>query len=98
MFALAFESLFKLVAFLVIGAVAALEVFGSWPGISRWSQLALEPQFQTPPLQPVQWFSLLLMFVSAPLVLPHLFQLLFRETSICRGCAWPAGPCPSICC
>jgi signal transduction histidine kinase/Na+/proline symporter len=81
MFALAFESLFKLVAFLIIGAVAALEVFGSWQNIGQWTQVALSPETRVPPLRSVQWFSLLLMFISAPLVLPHLFQLLFRETS-----------------
>lgn len=81
-FALAFESLFKLVAMLVIGGAALLEVFGGWP---EWSRLTLPlPDHlteATPPLQPVQWFSLLLMFLSAPLVLPHLFQLLFRENT-----------------
>jgi len=81
LFALAFASLFKLLALLIIGAVAALEVFGSWQGLSQWPEIAVQRDSQLPPLQPVQWFSLLLMFLSAPLVLPHLFQLLFRESS-----------------
>ncbi|MHA7880414.1 MAG: ATP-binding protein [Saccharospirillum sp.] len=81
-FALAVESLFKLVALLVLGAVAVFELLDRW-GQDAFLPGAVPPEFilATPPLQPVQWFSLLLMFISAPLVLPHLFQLLFRENA-----------------
>lgn len=81
-FALAFESIFKLVILLVLGAVALNEVFDTWTEALHWPD-HLTPTLNTltPKLQPVQWFSLLLMFLAAPLVLPHLFQLLFRENS-----------------
>lgn len=81
-FALAFESLFKLVALLVLGGVALFELMDNW-GMDVVNFNPVPPDFvlATPTLQPVQWFSLLLMFISAPLVLPHLFQLLFRENA-----------------
>ncbi|GGX45693.1 sensor histidine kinase [Saccharospirillum salsuginis] len=81
-FALAFESLFKLVALLILGGAALIEVFGGWPELNQLTIPLPEHLTEaTPDLMPVQWFSLLLMFLSAPLVLPHLFQLLFRENT-----------------
>lgn len=79
-FALAFESAFKLIVLLVLGAVALSHLFGGWSDLLDWPA-SLPVNRAIEPLQPVQWFSLLLIFIAAPLVLPHLFQLLFRENS-----------------
>ena len=79
-FALAFESAFKLIVLLVLGAVALSQLVGGWAPLLEWpSSLPVNRAIED--LQPVQWFSLLLMFIAAPLVLPHLFQLLFRENT-----------------
>lgn len=81
-FALAVEALFKLIVFLIIGALAVFKVGGGIEDLQSWlattpSQLhRLDQPFST-----TQWYSLLLLFVSAPLVLPHLFQILFRENA-----------------
>ncbi len=81
-FALAFEALFKLLVFLLIGAVAVFKIGGGIGEMQEWVRTA-PANFSSinPDLKPTQWFSLLLLFVSAPLVLPHLFQILFRENS-----------------
>jgi signal transduction histidine kinase/Na+/proline symporter len=81
-FALAIESLFKLVVFVIIGLVAYFKIGGGVSEMQEWIRTA-PSNFSTinPELRPAQWFSLVLLFVSAPLVLPHLFQILFRENS-----------------
>ena len=81
-FALAVEALFKLIVFLVIGLIAVFKIGGGVSEMQQWV-LTAPANFSSinPELKPTQWFSLLLLFISAPLVLPHLFQILFRENS-----------------
>lgn len=80
--ALAIESLFKLIAFLTIGWFALFEIGGGFSELQTWlSESPVGMATIASPVQPAQWFSLLLLFSSAPLVLPHLFQILFRENS-----------------
>lgn len=80
-FALAVESLFKLVVFLLLGYIALTSVNGGL-NMQQWIELSPEnPNPLSSPLTPVHWFALLLIFFTAPLVLPHLFQILFRENT-----------------
>jgi len=81
-FALAVEALFKLTIFLVIGGIAIYKIGGGFESMQDWVRTA-PANFRTlnPDLKPTQWLSLLLLFITAPLVLPHLFQILFRENS-----------------
>lgn len=82
LFALAIESLFKLVVFLVIGGIAWYSL-GSQPDlVDIW--LHFSPLYKTnfnTDIALHHWLSLLLIFSVAPVVLPHLFQILFRENS-----------------
>lgn len=82
LFALAIESGFKLFVFLFIGAIAVFKVNGGIGDMQNWVRTA-PANFSNinPELMPTQWFALLLLFLCAPLVLPHLFQILFRENS-----------------
>ena len=81
-FALAVESLFKLLLFLCLGYLALFPINGGFDVLNTW--LELSPAIGNPlslPLAPTHWFSLLLIFFAGPLVLPHLFQILFRENT-----------------
>lgn len=82
LFALALEAGFKLFVFLLIGALAVFKIGGGIGPMHQWVSTA-PANFSNinPDLMPTQWFALLLLFFSAPLVLPHLFQILFRENS-----------------
>ena len=82
LFALAVEALFKLGIFLAIGYMAVTRLNGGFGEIENWMRSA-PINFHTfnPELKVSQWASLILLFVSAPLVLPHLFQILFRENT-----------------
>lgn len=80
-FALAIEALVKLVIFLCIGSIAIGEIGGGLGPMQEWVQSAPPNLIHNHFLEPAQWFSLLLLFITAPLVLPHLFQILFRESS-----------------
>lgn len=82
LFALALESGFKLLIFLIIGLVAIFQISGGIGDMQHWVRTA-PANFSNinPAMMPTQWFALLLLFFSAPLVLPHLFQILFRENS-----------------
>lgn len=81
LFALGTEAIIKLLIFLIIGALALFQISGGFPDLQRWLVTAptnfsnLNPQIQAS-----QWFALVLMFIAAPLALPHLFQILFRES------------------
>jgi signal transduction histidine kinase/Na+/proline symporter len=80
-FALAIEALIKLVILLIIGAIAIGKIGGGIGSMQEWAHSAPDSLVQDKFLNPTQWFSLLLLFITAPLVLPHLFQILFRESS-----------------
>ncbi|TXR54216.1 sensor histidine kinase [Reinekea thalattae] len=80
-FALAIESAFKLVVLLIIGVVASSEIGGGLGSMQTWANSVDAELLPRAFMNPMQWFSLLLLFVIAPLVLPHLFQILFRESA-----------------
>ncbi|MBD2860009.1 PAS domain S-box protein [Spongiibacter sp. KMU-158] len=78
--ALAFESVIKLIALLVIGAVASYAIFGSWDSFRE--QFLDAPQSQLP--KQADQNSLRIMFISffgMALALPSAFQLLYAEES-----------------
>lgn len=80
MFAVAVESLFKVIAFLIIGIFAVTEVFGGLAPMEEWLATALNnlPE-ESQPLSIPSNLILMLMFMVAPLTMPHMFQILFRE-------------------
>lgn len=82
LFALAIEAGLKLFVFLVLGAFAVFSLNGGIADMQNWVRSApLNFSTLNPAMTVTQWFSLLLIFISAPLVLPHLFQILFRENT-----------------
>lgn len=80
-FAIAFESLIKLVIFLILGGIAVFGVFDGFDSIDTWlASGELTQSTFSGPLPTYSWIILMLMFLLAPLTMPHMFQVLFRET------------------
>jgi Na+/proline symporter/signal transduction histidine kinase len=78
--AIAFESMVKLVALLVIGLTALFGVFGGFSGLEQW--LADHPQALDRLYAPVRegpWATLLLLAFAAAFLLPRQFHMLFTE-------------------
>ena len=79
-FAIAFESLVKLVALSAVGLYAVYGVFGGPGGLENWlmeNQLALATLHS--PLQEGPWRTLLLVFFAAAIVMPHMYHMTFTE-------------------
>ncbi|OYT94725.1 MAG: ATPase, partial [Pseudomonas sp. PGPPP3] len=79
-FAIAFESLVKLVALACVGLYAVYGVFGSLGELESWlqqNQIALEALHT--PLQEGPWRTLLLMFFASAIVMPHMYHMAFTE-------------------
>lgn len=80
-FAIAFESLIKLVIFLILGAVALYVVFDGFDSLDLWlNEKDIQINSQGQILPGYSWTVLMVMFLLAPLTMPHMFQVLFRET------------------
>lgn len=80
LFAIAFESLVKLVAFLVLGGFTLYSVFGGFDGLEHWlteNSDTLANAIQ--PLENNQWRTLLLIFFATALTMPHIFHIIFTE-------------------
>ncbi|ODB88308.1 histidine kinase [Candidatus Thiodiazotropha endoloripes] len=78
--AIAFESMVKLVAMLVIGATALFGVFGGFGGLEQW--LADHPEALDKLYAPVRegpWATLILLAFAAAFLLPRQFHMLFTE-------------------
>lgn len=79
-FAIAFESLLKLVALCIIGGVALFGVFGGPEGLNIW---LTEHHHQLTSLQATlqegPWRTLLMVFFAAAVVMPHMFHMAFTE-------------------
>ncbi|MBV2091315.1 MAG: histidine kinase [Candidatus Thiodiazotropha sp. (ex Ctena orbiculata)] len=78
--AIAFESMVKLVAMLVIGATALFGVFGGFAGLEQW--LAEHPEALEKLYAPVRegpWATLILLAFAAAFLLPRQFHMLFTE-------------------
>ena len=78
--AIAFESVVKLVAFTTIGLVAVFHVFDGFAGLDSWLQNNRQViSLLNSPVQQDSTRSLLLIFFSAAVVMPHLFHMTFAE-------------------
>lgn len=79
-FAIAFESLVKLIALLAIGAYALFVVFDGPSDLEVWlsqnKDILSEMQI---PLQEGPWRTLLLLFFASAVVMPHMYHMIFTE-------------------
>jgi PAS domain S-box-containing protein len=77
---LAFESILKVIALAAVGLFAVYGVFGSLPKLQWW--LVLHPEnieaLHTP-IRPTAQHTLLLLFFSTAVAMPHVFHMGFRE-------------------
>lgn len=78
--AIAFESVVKLLAFLIISSYIVYTLFGGFHGLNSWlaNNKEVLTALQTP-LQEGPWRALLLCFFAATVVMPHMFHLTFTE-------------------
>lgn len=78
--AIAFESLVKLIAMLLVGLLALFQVFDGASGLQDW--LSRHPQAVTALYQPVQegpWSTLLFLSFCAAFLLPRQYHMIFSE-------------------
>jgi Na+/proline symporter/signal transduction histidine kinase len=78
--AIAFESMVKLLAMLIIGAAAIYQVFGGLGGLDQW--LNDNPQIVSLlnyPMREDSSRAMLLIFFSSAVAMPHLFHMIFAE-------------------
>lgn len=79
-FALAVESLFKLVILVVLGGFILWQIFMPLGGLQQWlvdnQQQIYNHQMA---LQDGPWRTLLLVFFAAAITMPHMFHMLFTE-------------------
>lgn len=79
-FAIAFESLVKLLALLGIGAYALFVVFDGPSGLDTW--LSHNPEILDNlrlPLEEGPWRILLLLFFASAIAMPHMYHMTFTE-------------------
>ncbi|SDR69293.1 Two-component sensor kinase CbrA [Halopseudomonas litoralis] len=79
-FAIAFESVVKLVCLSAVGLYALFVVFEGPAGLELWlshNQEALKTLHS--PLQEGPWRTLLLVFFAAAIVMPHMYHMAFTE-------------------
>lgn len=77
--ALATEAVFKLIAFLIIGAYAVWHVFGGMVPLNNW--LVSNPGASRAlydGMSPISWLAMLAMFALSPLLMPHVFLTIFK--------------------
>ncbi len=91
-FAIGLESIFKLVAFLIVALYAVYGVFGGFDELSNWltSQQILTTNTNSE-LSEGPSRSLLLMFFAAVIAMPHMFHILFTENDdarVLRAARW----------
>ncbi len=80
--AIAFESLIKLLALIMVGLFAVFGVFDGFDGLSKW--LAENPEALNKLQQPVRegpWTTLLLLSFAAAFLLPRQFHMIFVENN-----------------
>jgi PAS domain S-box-containing protein len=83
--AIAFESLVKLTALLVLFLTAVYSVFGGFQGLEQW--LINHPQISEKLAQPIRGDdgrALLLIFFAGAVCMPHLFHMAFAENTESR--------------
>ncbi|MCL6417342.1 ATP-binding protein [Aestuariirhabdus sp. Z084] len=79
-FAIAFESVVKLVAMVAISTLAIYQFFDGPAGLERWLEQNTElmPAFQQS-LEGGPWRTLLLVFFASAVTMPHMFHMIFTE-------------------
>ncbi|HHX33754.1 MAG TPA: PAS domain S-box protein, partial [Gammaproteobacteria bacterium] len=79
-FAIAFESLVKLITLLIIGAYALFVVFDGPSDLDIWlsQNKSILADLQVP-LQEGPWRTLLLLFFASAIVMPHMYHMTFTE-------------------
>jgi len=78
--AIAFESLVKLLALILVAGIAVFGVFGGFGGLSDW--LGSHPEAleaMTVPAREGPWVSVLILAFAASFLLPRQFHMLFTE-------------------
>ena len=79
-FAIAFESLLKLVVMVVLGLAVIFQVFDGPQGLNLWLEetpeviIGMNSQLEDGP-----WRTTLLMFFASAIVMPHMFHMTFSE-------------------
>ena len=90
--AIAFESLVKLIALMVVGAYAVFGIFNGLDGFSRW--VDNNPQATEALMRPIHegpWGTMLLLAFSAAFLLPRQFHMIFVEnirSANLRSASW----------
>ncbi|MFV8819588.1 ATP-binding protein [Haliea sp. E17] len=83
--AMAFASLVKLIALLLLGAIAVFTVFGGFPEMQQWLREAPAAHEQLTRNLPIQnAHAFLLLFFAGGLCMPHVFHMLFAENTDSR--------------
>ncbi len=79
-FAIAVESLLKLLVMVILGSVVLFQVFGSFDGLDQWlTSNAGDINGMKAPLENSPWRTTLLMFFASAIVMPHMFHMTFTE-------------------
>ncbi|MDJ0957075.1 MAG: ATP-binding protein [Arenicellales bacterium] len=84
--AIAFESLVKLVALLIVGSFAVFGIFGGLGGMNAWLQQhpeAVQALYQ--PTREGPWLSIIFLAFAAAFLLPRQFHMTFTENINPRG-------------
>jgi len=79
--AIAFDSLVKVIALLVLGGVIVFSVLGGMGGLQSW--FTFEPSIN--PSGDGSWRALALMSFASALVLPHMYHMTFAENPSSRA-------------
>ncbi len=85
-FAIAVESLLKIIVILVVGGVILFQVFGGLEGLDAWLNanrkniLTMRTSLEEGP-----WRTTLLMFFASAIVMPHMFHMTFTENRDSRA-------------
>lgn len=79
-FALAFETIFKVLVVVVLSVLTIFEVFGSFSDMQAWvSSEQVISATENMRTSEGQWHTLLLIFFAAVVTLPHMFHVIFTE-------------------
>ena len=98
-FAIAFESVIKLIAIGGVGLYALYGVFDGPQQLEVWllqNQTALAALHT--PLQEGPWRTLLLVFFASAIVMPHMYHMTFTENLNPRGLVSASWACRCSCC
>ena len=78
--AIAFESIIKVVAMLIVGIAILYDVFGSLHGLNHWLNQHPDQLVQLyQPLEEGPWRSLVAAFFVAAIAMPHMYHMAFTE-------------------